>query len=430
MTALKTAAGRQLGLDFPVSIEALLEQGPEFLTRAFRASGALGNDNSVTTIAQAREFFGGGAGRKLALSIRYAKADPRLHTELFVKYPRDFGDPLRDLFAPLMESETRFALLSRQDHFAVAVPRCYFADYDPQTRSGILITERIAYGQDAIEPCHDKCLDYELEDPLAHYQALVRTIARLAGAHKSGRLGDAVESQFPHDPTQIKPTDRIPFDRAGLAAKIDALRAFVQRCPRLFETHFITADFIDRFSEEAGRCLDQELAIKSFLNSQPDYIALCHWNANVDNAWFWKNPSGQLEAGLLDWGSVSQMNLAQAFFGLICAAETDFLDAHQRSLMRLFIDEYQQHGGPALDLDAFDEYVKLSIAVLGLAWMLDAPALIHAELPDVEQFSGRRDPRFSGNFLARAQLQLMTVFLNRWHHSDIGAALNRFEHGH
>jgi hypothetical protein len=132
--------GAQLGVPFPTNIESLGEQGARFLTAAFRASGAIAADNAVSEITRFEEFFGGGAGRKLRLGVRYAKLESGLHEDLFVKFPRNFGDPLRDLFSHLMESETRLALLSRSAEFPVPVPRCYFADYDPVSRSGILIT--------------------------------------------------------------------------------------------------------------------------------------------------------------------------------------------------------------------------------------------------------------------------------------------------
>ena len=102
--------GDLLGLPFPTSIESLIEQGPEFLTLAFRAGGALSEDNRVTAINTLEEFFAGGMGRKLLLSVEYETPDDALHTELFLKFPRDFGDPLRELFSPLMEPEIRFEI--------------------------------------------------------------------------------------------------------------------------------------------------------------------------------------------------------------------------------------------------------------------------------------------------------------------------------
>lgn len=172
--------------------------------------------------------------------------------------------------------------------------------------------------------------------------------------------------------------------------------------------------------------LKHELAIRAYLNGQPDFIALCHWNMNVDNAWFWRDDDGVLQAGLLDWGSVGQMNVAQAFFGMICSAETDFLEAHKGELMALFVAEFQRAGGPAIPLDDFVLMVKLSTAVLGGAWLLDAPSLLEAEVPDIATVTDRYDPKLKGSFLARAQLQIMLVFLNGWRADDIGGVLKWF----
>jgi hypothetical protein len=69
---------------------------------------------------------------------------------------------------------------------------------------------------------------------------------------------------------------------------------------------------------------------------------------------------------------------------------------------------------------------RLSVAVLGIAWILDAPSLIEGELPDFARLQGRRDPKLRSSFLARAQLQLLMVFLNEWQAEDIGEALRRF----
>ena len=155
-----------------------------------------------------------------------------MQKDLFVKVPRDFGDPLRELFGPLMEPEVRFALLSRRDGFPIAVPKCYFADYNASTTSGILITERIAYGQGNIERCHDKCMDYELTDPLGHYQALTKTMARLAGYHKAGKFGAETEKQFPFDSNKVDMGARIPYTPEQLQVKLDKLICFAEAAPQ------------------------------------------------------------------------------------------------------------------------------------------------------------------------------------------------------
>jgi hypothetical protein len=418
-------SGENLGLPFPTSIEALRAGGARFLTEAFRATGALAPDNAVKEVTRCAEFVGGGAGRKAWLSVTYEKPGPGLHEELFVKYPRDFGDPLRPLFSHLMQPEARFALLSLRSGFPVPVPACYFADYDPESSTGLLITERVVYGAGGVEPVRDKCLDYALPEPGAHYRALISAIARLAAGHKTGLLGSHVDEQFPFELGQVRSDDRIPYSADELAGKIETLREFAATYPKLLPEHLRDPAFLDAFAADAPEFLAREVAIKRYLNSQADLVALCHWNANVDNAWFRRTAGGGLEAGLLDWGSVGQMNVAQGVFGVLCATETDIWDAHAHDLIALFAAEYAGHGGPTLDVAELTVQVQLFVALLGLAWMLDAPTLVKAQIPDLAPDADRFDERLHGDFLARAQLQLMTLFLHAWRVEDLPGVLRR-----
>ncbi|MCB5945545.1 hypothetical protein [Acidocella sp. KAb 2-4] len=418
--------GDMLGMAFPPTIERLLEHGPAFLTAAFRRTGAIAPDNEVTAVTGAREFFGGGMGRKLLLDVSYRLPGPL--TELFVKFPRDFGDPLRPLFGPLMEPEVRFALLSRQPAFPIRVPECYFADYNADTTSGILITERIAYGRGPVEPAHDKCLDYQLAAPLEHYRALTETMARLAAGHKAGRLGADVSAQFPFHPGRLDMGSRIPYTSAQLAEKLAKLREFAAAMPQLFQDGLGDAAFLADVAEAAPLVLEQEQAIRDYLDADMDYVALCHWNMNLDNAWFERNAEG-LSAGLLDWGCVGQMNLAQAFYGMTCAAETSFLAQHRAALLGSFVERYRAYGGPELSLEKLAFMLKLAVAVLGIAWILDVPSLVEAHVPDLASVKDRHDPRLRDVFLARAQLQLLMVFLHEWRAGNLPAAVEALAAG-
>ena len=61
------------------------------------------------------------------------------HTDLFVKFSRDFDNPIRDRGKTQMESEVRFASLSREPGFPITVPATQFADYHRETGTGLLI---------------------------------------------------------------------------------------------------------------------------------------------------------------------------------------------------------------------------------------------------------------------------------------------------
>jgi hypothetical protein len=426
-TAIDWAPGDMLGLQVPAHAEALREGGAGFLTRAFRAAGALSADNQVVAITQFEDCPGGSTGRKLLLAVEYARPEPGLHTELFVKFSRDFADPIRDRGKDQMEAEVRLGLLSRVPGFPIAVPACLYADYHHASGTGALITQRIAFGTGTTERAWDKCLDYEMPEPLAHYRVLLTAIARLAGTQRSGRLAEAVAEKFPFDAERAAAADPIRYDARQLQNRISRYAEFAQTYPQILPDNIRDPAFIAKLRAEVPLFLEQAPAIKRFLQSRPDMVALCHWNANVDNAWFWRGETGELECGLMDWGRVNQMNVALAIWGCMSAAETEIWDDHLDELLQLFVAEFEKAGGPALEVAELKLNIALFVAMLGLAWLMDAPPLIQRHVPDLDQAKDRCDPRFEGSEVARTQLHMLTNFLNLWQTHDFGRVLETFK---
>lgn len=418
------APGNLLELKIPAHGAALHAGGAGFLTDAFRATGALAADNRVTRITEFAEIRGGSTGRKLLLSVDYDKPGPP--NRLFVKFSRDFDDAARDRGRVQMESEVRLALLSRLPEFPIRVPACLYADYDPASETGILITERIVFGAGGIEPLHEKCLDYEIAAPLQHYQAIVRALARLAGTHKAGRFPSDVAQQFPFDPGRLAVAKRAPFTAGQLKERAERYAEFAAEFPQLLPANIRAPEFLARFVAEAPRFAEQEEAMKRFLNSKQELIALCHWNAHIDNAWFWRNKQDVLECGLMDWGHVSQMNVAMALWGALSGAEVALWDDHLDALLALFVSEFAVCGGPALDPGEIKFHMQLYIAMMGLNWLLDATSTVRKQVPDLAMVKDRFDPRFKISERARSQIQILTVFLNLWQRQDFGAVLDRF----
>lgn len=417
--------GDSLGLEIPAHAAALRASGEAFLTEAFRASGALGRDNRVIRITQFEDCPGGSTGRKLFLSVAYEKPAPGLHADLFVKFSRDFDDAIRDRAKNQLEAEVRLALLSRTPGFPIAVPTCAFADYHQASGSGLLITQRIGYGRDGIEPPYGKCLDDQMPAPLEHYQALIRAQARLAGTHKAGGLGD-VARQFPFDAEAAIASDRIRYSEQQLQRRVDKYAGFAAQYPQLLPPHIADPNFIAQLARDIPRYLAQETAIRRYLHSHPDFIALCHWNANVDNAWFWRNARGELECGLMDWGRVGQMSIPLALWGGLSAAEIELWDHDLAGLLALFNREFQRSGGPVLEPEELKFQLLLFVALMGLAWLMDAPALVLAQFPDLSTIRDRHDPRFSDNETARVQLHMLSLVLHLWQTEDFGRLLDRF----
>jgi hypothetical protein len=348
-----------------------------------------------------------------------------LHTELFVKFSRDFADEIRDRSRHMMEPEVRLAALSQQPGFPVRAPKCYFADYHAATGTGILITERVPFGRDGIEPLHNKCMDYEMERPVEHYRAIVTALARLAGTHKAGGLPQSVASQFPYSREQLIAADRIPYNASRLQNRVSRYGDFAAEFPQLFAGRIRSPQFIREFKDAVPRFLEHELAIRQFLHNEPDFIALCHWNANIDNAWFWRNADGVVECGLMDWGRAGQMNVAAALYGSLSSAEPEVWDEHLDSLLKLFTDEFARCGAPALDPEELKLHLHLFTAMMGLAYLMDAPPIIRKEIPDLTKATSRFDPRFQQNENARVQIHFITMLLHQWHKNDFGALPDR-----
>jgi hypothetical protein len=417
--------GDVLGQRFPTHPEALREGGAAFLTEAFRVAGVLGADNRVTRITRFEDCPGGSTGRKLMLGVAYETPAPGLETELFVKFSRDFDSELRDRGKDQMEQEVQFALISRVPGFPVAVPHFYFADYHKATGGGILITERVWFGEGAIEPHYEKCLDYHLPEPLGHYRALLKANARLAGTHRAGRLPDTVANNFPFDAAGAIAADPIRYNAQQLQNRVARFADFFAAYPQIWPDNIRDPDFLARLSREVPRLLEHEQAIKRFLYSDPRMIALCHWNANIDNAWFWRDEAGQVRCGLMDWGRVNQMNIALAVWGSLSGAEKDLWDAHLDELLELFVTEYREAGGPAVEASELKIHLGLFVALLGLGWLMDAPPLIQRAIPDLAEVKDRFDHRFEESETARTQLHMSTLFLNLWQSHDVGAVLDQ-----
>jgi len=412
--------GDLLGTAFPTSIEALLAQGPDFLTQAFHAAGSLDEDNRVVAINTSREVVLGGMGRKLELSVTYERPDCNLHNDLFIKFQRDFQDPLRAVFAPWMAPEIRFALFSRQPNFPITVPKCYFADFHADSLSGVLITERIAYGHDGIERSPTKAADYELADPLPRYRALTRAMARLAAHHRNGGFGGDVERAFPVIASGHGHGNGSTLTPETLREKMSALRDFAARYPQLFSDGLGDPDFLRSLSEDAEIFLQVEATISTYLVKQTDYFGLCHPNLNLDNAWFWTDAQGELQVGLLDWGNVGQIAFARAIIGMISCAETEFLRTHRDGLIQLFVDEFSSRSGVTIEAAKLAHLVKLTLPVLALPWIVEIPQLIERMTPDLVSVSDRFDPRIKNELVVRSQLQGLMVALSAWREGHFG----------
>jgi hypothetical protein len=322
-----------------------------------------------------------------------------------------------------MEPEVRFAAISRLPNFPIAVPLAMFADYHASSGTGLIVAERIAYGEAGIEPHRRKCLDHlTLDDPLPHCRAMITALARLAGAHKAGRI----DSGFPFDPVGAS-ADPIRYDEPALRAELNHCHDFAARCPHLLPPDLRSDAFHAAMVRDALRIRAHEEEIQRYLRGNPDLIALCHWNAHIDNIWFWHDDAGQPHCGLIDWGRVGQLTLGSVLWGCLSAAHHDIWDRHLGELLALFVSTYYANGGPLVTADELEFHLMLHIAVMGVARVLAFPEVILFRQPDAVDATGPHDPMFMPVAMdaARNSLHVYTVFLKLWKRHDFGSCLDR-----
>jgi hypothetical protein len=249
-------------------------------------------------------------------------------------------------------------------------------------------------------------------------------LARIAGTHKSGRLSPDIATRFPYDPAVAADTIAIGYDERQMHELVTQYADFAARCPKLLPAHLSTPSFIAELDRDARRYLQHEATIKRFLQSNPELIALCHWNAQIDNAWFWHDGAGNLQCGLIDWGHVNQLNVAFSLWGCLAGAGLEIWDRHLEDLLVLFTDEYHRHGGPRIAVPELKLHLFLYIAVMGLSYFMESPARILLRLPGAVHAAGPFDPMFRTNETARNNLHCLSVFLNAWQSHDFGGVLD------
>ena len=129
---LNVAPGDHYGLAFPFTLAMLRDFGADFLTAALRATGVLCEDNHVSKIVDLKHLGIPGASENAFLTLEYAKPDPSLSTNLFVKFPPE-SEAQKFLQSVMSYGEIAINRFSQRGTMPVPVARCYYADYCAET---------------------------------------------------------------------------------------------------------------------------------------------------------------------------------------------------------------------------------------------------------------------------------------------------------
>jgi hypothetical protein len=177
--------------------------------------------------------------------------------------------------------------------------------------------------------------------------------------------------------------------------------------------------FLASLPETGATIAARESEVWQLLAADDGYLALCHWNANVDNAWFFTDLRGELRPDGL--GLRRPDARRDGVVGRPVGGRAHAAGPASRRAAELFVAEFAAAGGRALDVAHLRTRLFQYIAVMGVAWLLDVPAMLRARLGDPLMGLTRADSRIADDEALRAPLLMLTNVLDLWQRFEFGA---------
>jgi len=393
---LKKSKGMIYGIEFPWDENMLHKWGAEWLEKALIAAGTLDDDNGIKKLSMEKKtkITTGNNGGKFIMLVKYKRPQAELHTKLFAKVPFPCeGATKTDRLSSsvnkqpqeLYEINTSRLL---ETSLGVDIPTFYYGDISNETSNFILITEAIPFGDKAamnfgaprgrkpplepfeIEGPYDKCIDSNLRgSPKEYYLLLVRSGARMAGLHRSGKMAPADVLKANFADMSGRPMESWGMNFAGVSGEdprmyrqriVSAMDFITDIGKAVFPDFVGTAEWQDKFKRIMMTLNAYQAEIQFWKHMDDDYIAISHTNMNVDNAYFWRDEKGKLCCGAFDFGNFGNTCLGQKLWWWIYCSDYDNLKKNLMTYIQVFIDTLHEHGGPLLDKDKLHMMVILS----------------------------------------------------------------------
>lgn len=470
--------GEYWGIRFPFTPTMLREMGPEWVTLAMHTAGSLPPDDTVTkfldmsvhaedvTQQDAENAKWGGAGIKILLDVE-CKSGAKIG--LFIKMPHEYkatNERQKNSFGNggMMDwSEVTFYNVcgGRFGRLPFKSPKMYFCDMCRRTTNFINIVEKIPYARTGTMtvnpgeyyPAPEKYKDWALpNNGVELYYAHTKAMAQFFAWHRKVRetsdqlervfmpseqlkaiLGvhEAVAASGPYnsplrdsalgkflstDPVTMQMAAGAGFPAHTAKGFLDMAVDFIQNsCPQAFPPELLESKYFDKFKTEAEDMSKYCGDMNWYMSAIPEYFALCHPNAQVDNAFYWKSDAGEVQCGLLDWGGISHANIPTCLGNGWMGAEPEVMEEHEEKLIQLFVDEYEKVTGFRFDCEHLHMCMKLAQCAVFYGCCANIGMCLRIFKRDVwRTITGRKDPKIDENFLLRCYWVQVYLWLKMW----------------
>lgn len=274
--------------------------------------------------------------------------------------------------------------------------------------------------QRALSKFHDHYLG---TDPSEYYYVLVRKLGALAGWYKASgaALADEINQTFP---TTYPAPGGASIEQ--MAAQAKSLETFVTTAaPQCFPADVASAEAFSKFKNQLLHVATLWGRFAEHMASDPNFFAFAHANLNIDNAFWWRDASGALDAGVIDWAMCGVKEVTMSIDFCLFSAGWEVMEHHQAKLLQAFSEAYAAAGGPTLPLEELSIRFDMALA-LSLAGQLGVPPQLYrgiksGEWPSVK--SMKDDERVDGDtdtaFLMRSYLGNLVYRLTRWKRDNV-----------
>lgn len=218
------------------------------------------------------------------------------------------------------------------------------------------------------------------------------------------------------DPGMMGLMSAMGFPQQTAAGFKEMCYEFVTKtCPQAFPKELVSKTYIDRFNTEADEMAKYCCEMNFYMNSIPEYYSLVHPNAQVDNAFYWKDSAGEIRCGLLDWGGVNVGNIPTCLGNGWMGAEPEIMKDHEKALVQLFCDEYEKVSGFKFDVEHMLTCLKLAQAAVFYGCCANIGMCLRIFKRDEwAKMKGRKDPRIDENFLLRCYWVQVYLWMKMW----------------
>jgi len=194
-----------------------------------------------------------------------------------------------------------------------------------------------------------------------------------------------------------------------------AVEFAINSCPQAFEKELIAKPYIDKLTAEAKEMSFYLGDMNMYMSAIPEFATLCHPNAQVDNAFYWRDDAGEVKCGLLDWGGIFFGNIPTCLGNGWMGAEPEVFAEHEEKLLQLFVDEYEKCAGFRFDVDDLYLNVKLAQCVVFYGCCANIGMCLRLHKRDEwATMTGRKDPRIDENFLLRCYFVQVYLWFKMW----------------